>query len=123
MGLTLHDTHGHSHGGHGYSHDSHSNHAHSSYGATTDASKERGEEEETVLSIPETKEPSVHAHAHNKQNINVRAAFIHVIGDFLQSLGVMIAAFVVYFKARECLSSLACFIGSQLSFSARMEDC
>ena len=33
-----------------------------------------------------------------KENINVRAAFIHVIGDFLQSLGVFIAALVIYFK-------------------------
>ncbi|ELT87571.1 hypothetical protein CAPTEDRAFT_142357 [Capitella teleta] len=62
MGLTLHDTHGHSHGGgsHGHSH---------------------GEN-----------------HTQHQPNINVRAAFIHVIGDFLQSLGVMIAAIVVYFK-------------------------
>merc|ERR1712037_267040 len=40
-------------------------------------------------------------HAHevaDKENINVRAAFIHVIGDFLQSLGVFIAALVIYFK-------------------------
>lgn len=33
-----------------------------------------------------------------KQNINVRAALIHVIGDFLQSLGVFIAALVIFFK-------------------------
>ncbi|XP_019753559.1 zinc transporter 2 isoform X3 [Dendroctonus ponderosae] len=32
------------------------------------------------------------------QNINVRAAFIHVIGDFLQSFGVLVAAIVIYFK-------------------------
>lgn len=35
-----------------------------------------------------------------KENINVRAAFIHVIGDLLQSVGVMIAALVIYFKVR-----------------------
>lgn len=33
-----------------------------------------------------------------KSNINVRAAFIHVVGDFLQSLGVLIAALVIYFE-------------------------
>lgn len=33
-----------------------------------------------------------------KKNINVRAAFIHVIGDFLQSLGVLIAALVIHFE-------------------------
>lgn len=30
------------------------------------------------------------------ENLNIRAAFIHVIGDFVQSLGVLIAALVVY---------------------------
>ena len=48
-----------------------------------------------------------HGHAHGgdvdpetgvaKENINVRAAFIHVVGDFLQSLGVFIAALIIYF--------------------------
>jgi len=38
-----------------------------------------------------------HGHAHN-ENINVKAAFIHVIGDFLQSVGVFTAALVIYFK-------------------------
>ena len=29
-----------------------------------------------------------HGHAHSQgENINVKAAFIHVVGDFLQSLG------------------------------------
>ena len=44
---------------------------------------------------------SKHNHSHDgagKDNINVRAAFIHVIGDFVQSLGVLVAAFVIYFK-------------------------
>lgn len=30
-----------------------------------------------------------------KKNINVRAAFIHVIGDLIQSIGVLIAAGVI----------------------------
>lgn len=32
-----------------------------------------------------------------KQNINIRAAVIHVIGDFIQSIGVFIAAIVIKF--------------------------
>lgn len=32
------------------------------------------------------------------ENINVRAAYIHVLGDFLQSFGVLIAAIVIYYK-------------------------
>ena len=41
---------------------------------------------------------------HNKhgseENINVRAAFIHVIGDLLQSIGVVIAGYIIRFKVR-----------------------
>lgn len=33
-----------------------------------------------------------------KSNINVRAAFVHVVGDFLQSLGVLIAALIIHFE-------------------------
>ena len=43
-----------------------------------------------------------HGHTHaakeQKENINVKAAFIHVVGDFVQSLGVFTAALVIYFK-------------------------
>lgn len=48
-----------------------------------------------------------HGHSHggtssssdeeHMENINVRAAYIHVIGDFLQSFGVLVAAIVIYF--------------------------
>jgi len=31
-------------------------------------------------------------------NINVKAAFIHVIGDLLQSFGVLIAAYIIFYK-------------------------
>lgn len=34
---------------------------------------------------------------HSDENINVRAAFIHVLGDVLQSIGVFIAALLIYF--------------------------
>lgn len=44
-----------------------------------------------------------HGHSHggggagNEDNLNVRAAFIHVVGDVLQSVGVFVAALVIYF--------------------------
>ncbi|GFN85112.1 Zinc transporter 2 [Plakobranchus ocellatus] len=37
-------------------------------------------------------------HQHNESNINVKAAFIHVLGDLFQSIGVLVAAFIIYFK-------------------------
>lgn len=33
-----------------------------------------------------------------EKNINMRAAAIHVIGDFIQSVGVLTAALIIYFK-------------------------
>lgn len=45
-----------------------------------------------------------HGHTHggsshsHEENINVRAAFIHVVGDFIQSFGVLLAAIVIYFE-------------------------
>lgn len=36
-------------------------------------------------------------HQHEDENLNVRAAIIHVIGDFIQSIGVLLAAIVIKF--------------------------
>lgn len=41
-------------------------------------------------------------------NINVRAAFIHVVGDFVQSLGVLVAALIIYFKPEYKLADPIC---------------
>ncbi|XP_011309176.1 zinc transporter 2 isoform X2 [Fopius arisanus] len=69
MGLTLHQ-HGHSHGGgHGHSHGGDHGHSHG-------GGKHQGDD----------------------KNINVRAAYIHVLGDFIQSTGVLVAALIIYFK-------------------------
>ena len=37
-------------------------------------------------------------HLPHQKNINVRAAFIHVIGDIIQSIGVLIAALIIKIK-------------------------
>lgn len=42
----------------------------------------------------------------NAQNINVRAAYIHVIGDFIQSFGVLVASLIIYFKVSIILKLL-----------------
>ncbi|XP_067098189.1 zinc transporter 2 [Osmerus mordax] len=46
--------------------------------------------------------PVAHGHTHSllggHGNTSVRAAFIHVVGDLLQSVGVMIAATIIYFR-------------------------
>ncbi|XP_053382354.1 proton-coupled zinc antiporter SLC30A2-like [Mercenaria mercenaria] len=49
----------------------------------------------------------VKGHSH-KANINVKAAFIHVLGDLLQSVGVLVAAFIIYFKPSWKLADPIC---------------
>jgi len=41
------------------------------------------------------------------KNINVRAAFIHVIGDIIQSLGVLLASIIIKLKVLACCLSLS----------------
>ncbi|XP_012149320.2 proton-coupled zinc antiporter SLC30A2 isoform X1 [Megachile rotundata] len=75
MGLSLHQ-HGHTHGhGHGHHHERDSRKPNS---------VENGKIDQDFFE--------------EKKNINVRAAFIHVVGDFIQSVGVLVAALVIYFK-------------------------
>ncbi|XP_076752245.1 proton-coupled zinc antiporter SLC30A2 isoform X1 [Xylocopa sonorina] len=71
MGLSLHQ-HGHSHG------------RDTRKPGPTIENDDRIDEEES--------------NSHDRRNINVRAAFIHVLGDFIQSVGVFVAALVIYFK-------------------------
>ncbi|CAG0886985.1 unnamed protein product [Darwinula stevensoni] len=51
-----------------------------------------------------------HGHPHHKssRNINVRAALIHVLGDLLQSVGVLIAAFIIHYKPEYKLADPIC---------------
>ncbi|XP_073957291.1 proton-coupled zinc antiporter SLC30A2-like isoform X2 [Choristoneura fumiferana] len=82
MGLTLHQ-HGHSHGGGGHGH---------SHGGANPVLNNKDRSSESDV------ESSSSHHHEQRENINVRAAFIHVLGDFLQSFGVLVAAIVIYFK-------------------------
>lgn len=51
--------------------------------------------------------PNGSGHQHG-ENINVRAAFIHVLGDVLQSVGVFCAAIIIYFKPTWQLADPIC---------------
>ncbi|XP_075977431.1 proton-coupled zinc antiporter SLC30A2-like isoform X2 [Anticarsia gemmatalis] len=82
MGLTLHQ-HGHSHGGGG-------GHGHSHGGSNPVLNNKKDSSD--------VESSTSHSHEHHRENINVRAAFIHVLGDFLQSFGVLVAAIVIYFE-------------------------
>ena len=99
MGIVLHSErccggHGASFGHHGHSHHGNSNHSHRrrtdlTYSPLID---DRSELEIDLESPVDNKQKKKH-----HKNINVRAAFIHVIGDIIQSIGVLIASFIIKF--------------------------
>lgn len=56
-----------------------------------------------------------HSHGHSHENMNVRAALIHVFGDLLQSIGVLIAAYIIkYLPSAKLVDPICTFIFSIL---------
>ncbi|GCC22858.1 proton-coupled zinc antiporter SLC30A2-like [Chiloscyllium punctatum] len=49
-------------------------------------------------STGEVRSHDIESNANSHMNPSVRAAFIHVVGDLLQSISVLIAAYIIYFK-------------------------
>jgi zinc transporter 2 len=47
-------------------------------------------------------------HGHSHGDVNLRAAFVHVIGDAIQNLGVVIAGFIIYFKPEYSIADPIC---------------
>jgi len=99
--------HGHSHGnGHGHSHG----------GGHGDSHGEEHENTDTIINAEplvvdivtgQDREEVINARK-PKKNINVRAAIIHVIGDFVQSVGVLCAALLIKFKPQYKLADPIC---------------
>jgi Co/Zn/Cd efflux system component len=114
MGATLHQGghHHHSHGGSpGYS-PTESGHQSQDDEISKDNSKHLLDDTEKLVEYGSISNANVHdvekndhGHSHKEKNINVRAAFIHVLGDLVQSLGVLIAAVIIWFKVTWIFSS------------------
>ena len=114
LGCTLHQ-HGHTHGGgdHNHSHGGHSHDNQSGRKPTVHSDQSQplldqsadGLSQVTVGygSLSKDRLPAKQAAKKKTKsnNINVKAAFIHVVGDFCQSVGVLVAAIIIYFKVRE----------------------
>ena len=97
-------SHGHSHGDDNGPHDNnypHSNRDNEQYSGTISANG--------VQSSHNV--PGVKVKSKENRNINVRAALIHVLGDLIQSVGVLIAAYIIKYKVRmfTLLSVQNCF--------------
>lgn len=103
---------GHSHG-HGHSH-SHG-HSHNSLSVSSDRPDiayqpllSPASQEDLLDSGEGETESPIHKH----ENINIRAAFIHVIGDIIQSLGVLIASLIIKFTVSKTtiLANQSCLL-------------
>ena len=88
---------------HGHSHSSGS-HAHSHGGSSKDKSSGLNS-----VSYQNSLPPKTDLPTHRKAaNINVSAAFVHVLGDALQSVGVMIAAALVWYNPAWSIADPIC---------------
>ena len=75
-------------------------------------------QKEVVAIVPKTEKKTSHPHSHSHENYNIRAAVLHVLGDFLQSIAVLIASIVIYFKPEiSILDPILTFIFSILVLS------
>lgn len=113
MGLILHQAgHSHSHGlggGHGHSHGgaSHDEEEEEDHGVDVEHGHSHGAA--TISSYQSDPSVPVIDPTHPKAaNINVSAAFIHVLGDAIQSVGVMIAAGLIWWNPEYHLADPIC---------------
>ncbi|XP_052390021.1 zinc transporter 4-like isoform X2 [Carassius gibelio] len=95
MAFTLHQSgHGHSHGGlsggHGHSHDHSKKNGHSNSNANHHDIEKHG------------------SGKRQQANASVRAAFVHVIGDLLQSVSVLVSALIIFFKPEYKIADPIC---------------
>ncbi|XP_060082172.1 proton-coupled zinc antiporter SLC30A2-like [Ylistrum balloti] len=110
MGLTLHQN-GHTHGG-----GAGGGHSHSSSNAESlinSSIEDRISQYGSVSDVEQNDKEKPLKHSSN--NINVKAAFVHVLGDLLQSIGVLVAAIMIYIKPEWKIADPICtFIFSVL---------
>ncbi|XP_034016573.1 zinc transporter 8 [Thalassophryne amazonica] len=111
MALTLHQSgHGHEHGGlgshgHGHGHSDKGNghpliSNHAPYNSDVTDVEHKGAE---------------HGRKVEQANASVRAAFVHVVGDLLQSLSVLVSAIIIFFKPEYKMADPICtFLFSML---------
>jgi len=94
--------HGHDHGAHGHSHEGGDQELEGGHGHGHAEKKKEGGHGH---SHGEKKKEGGHSHDHGpekkkeaRRNINVDAAFLHALGDMIMSIGVCIAATIIYFQ-------------------------
>ncbi|KAK6285872.1 hypothetical protein POUND7_012051 [Theobroma cacao] len=128
MALLLGHDHGHSHGdhGHGIGHSHgvsitthHHHEGHSTGEHHHHHHEEHSKTEHHLQSDDAEHTTNEHHHAHEDQsepllnkpkgrNINVQGAYLHVLGDSIQSIGVMIGGAIIWYKPKWKIVDLIC---------------
>lgn len=118
MALVLGHDHGHGHG-HGHDHHDHGiGHSHGSM-ITTDHHEERSRGKHhhshdehcrtgEVLAEPLLNKPKGGPEQKKQRNINVQGAYLHVLGDSIQSIGVMIGGAIIWYNPKWKIVDLIC---------------
>lgn len=116
--------HGHSHDGHNHSHDDGDNHRHNCHfkhnqshahdaeigrGHGHDHSKEAHQKDEREALLGHVGCDSVtKGRKKRHRNINVHSAYLHVLGDSIQSIGVMISGAIIWYRPEWKVLDLIC---------------
>ncbi|XP_031499667.1 metal tolerance protein 1-like [Nymphaea colorata] len=114
MTFLLGHSHGHGHGhDHGHSHDAHGhghNHDHDNEEGGDNHHPEPEEDphrSRRVKSVGAATEKPKNK-KRRRRNVNVQSAYLHVIGDSIQSVGVMIGGAIIWFKPELRIVDLIC---------------
>jgi zinc transporter 2 len=105
--------HGHHHH-HGHSHDDSHGHTHSHSHQNAHEEVENNSHDHphsnshSQVSNPNQEDQGHQKNHHHDRNLNMRAAFIHVLGDSLQSVGVIIAGIIIYVKPEYKIADPIC---------------
>ena len=54
---------------------------------------------------------TLHGDGGSSDDINIRAAIVHVLGDLMQSLGVFLASLIIYYKPQWKICDPLCTVG------------
>ncbi|CAN8314349.1 unnamed protein product [Cochlearia groenlandica] len=122
MAVLLGHDHGHSHGhGHGHDHSHGGNHSHGvtvtthhhhghghDHGHSHGEDKHHAHEDDVTESLLDKSNPRAAEKEKKKRNINVQGAYLHVLGDSIQSVGVMIGGALIWYNPKWKIVDLIC---------------
>ena len=106
MALLLGHDHGHGHG-HGHNHNHHDHDQDHNHHDQHDHDHDNHDHDHMTVAVEET----LLAKDKKKRNINVYGAYLHVLGDCIQSVGVMVGGGLIWWKPEWKIIDLICTLG------------